>query len=78
MDNRIKLVVYNENSLGFIMPWLPTCFQCLHASILRGAVGTDKHINSTDKIRLATEKDFDDYRVSFKGFENKNEYLFVD
>ena len=77
-DSRTTLVVFNEHTLGFITPNLPNNCQILHASILRGATKTDGSvlISWNDKIRLATEKDFDAFRVHFGGFENENEYIY--
>lgn len=75
---KTKLVVVNENTLGYILPETPETLGVLHASILKGALfcvhPEPKHISSLDKVRLATEKDFDDYRMSFKGFDNPELY----
>jgi hypothetical protein len=37
-----------------------------------------KNIGSLDKVRLASEADFKDFRCSFEGFENRNVYEFSD
>lgn len=85
-QDRIKLVVVNEHTLGYIFP--PSAYKehsgltfvnILHASVLKGAVQTSNPIliGSTHTVRLASEKDFDDFRVVFRGYENKNEYEFV-
>jgi hypothetical protein len=76
--NRIKLVVFKGHTLGYILPDLPDSVQVLHASILKGAPCNDlypssKQINSTDEIRLATEQDFNSFRVSFEGYNKLNE-----
>lgn len=75
---KTKLVIFNEHTLGYVSPEMPDTLMVLHASILRGAcfevLPSSKHISSRDKVRLATAKDFDDYRVSFKGFDNPELY----
>ncbi len=78
-NNRVKLVVVNEHTLGYINPIVPRTYSILHASILKGAAINDrlpsaKNINKSDNIRLASEKDFDDFKVSFKGFDDLLEY----
>jgi hypothetical protein len=79
MADKIKLVVLNENTLGYIIPELPNYVQHLHASVLRGATGSSPSlVGSTDKIRIASEKDFHEYGVYFGGYGNKEEYEFAD
>jgi len=77
-SNKIKLVVVNENTLGYIDPRQPDTYGILHASIFRGATfelyPTPKHISSLDKIRLASKKDFADYRCSFVGYAESDRY----
>lgn len=72
---RVKLVVFNNHTLGYIQPELPNYVNVLRASILRGAPCNDFHpdskvIGSKDEIRLASEKDFDSFNVSFNGYKN--------
>ena len=57
--------------------------QILHSSPLKGATGTTNlqgnyHINNLNEIRLASEKDFDDFRVDFKGYDDKQVYEYND
>ena len=78
-STKIKLVVYKEHTLGYILPELPNSVQILHSSPLKGANGTinlqdNYHINNLNEIRLASEKDFDDFNVDFKGYDDKEVY----
>lgn len=78
---RIKLVVLNEHTLGYIAPELPNYVFPLRASILKGATfetnASSKLISSSDNVRLASEQDFEDFRVYFGGFGNDKEYEFA-
>ena len=71
---RIKLVVVNENMLGYITPELPEYVGIFRSSILRGATYPETSgpymLRSFDKTRLASEKDFNDFRVVMNGFNN--------
>lgn len=70
--NLIKMVVINENCLGYIFPEHPTRVQILSASILKGGSyydGSSTMIN--DSVRIANEKDFDEYRVEYTQYKNK-------
>ena len=78
-STKIKLVVYKEHTLGYILPELPNSVQILHSSPLKGANSTTNlhdnyHINNLNEIRLASEKDFDDFNVDFKGYDDKEVY----
>lgn len=77
---KIKLVVYNEYALGYIMPQQPKTVYTLSDSVLRGApfrVMTEPYyIGSKDTVRLASRKDFDTFRVLFDGYDNPQEYEF--
>ncbi|MCM1722582.1 LPD23 domain-containing protein [Bacteroides ovatus] len=82
-NEKIKLVVYKEHTLGYILPELPDSVQILHSSPLKGANSTTNlqdnyHINNLNEIRLASEKDFDDFRVDFKGYDDKQIYEYND
>lgn len=76
---RIKLVVLNENILGYINPGLTDLVHILHASVLKGATAANFQsiiIGSGSNVRLASEQDFDNFRVSFDGYNNELEYEF--
>jgi hypothetical protein len=75
---KTKLVVFNENVLGYIIPELPNNVLILHSSILKGSRFTDRSHITLDMgvCRLATEQDFDNFRVSFVGFNNPDKYEF--
>lgn len=74
VNTKRKLVVVNEHTLGYIIPELPNYYSILRASILKGApfdmAENSKLIGSKDVIRLASEKDFDEFRCVFKGYDN--------
>ena len=78
-SERTKLIVADEHTLGYIMPNSETV-GVLHASVLRGATFSvhpePKNVSMFEKIRLASEKDFDNFRVSFQGYNNETEYEF--
>jgi hypothetical protein len=77
---RIKLVVIEEHTLGFIIPEMPNYAQTLRASVLKGStyseMGGSIYVKNC-KQRLASEKDFDDFRVLFGQFSNEQEYEFA-
>lgn len=75
----IKLVVFNEHTLGYIFPDFPNYVQVLHSSILKGAPHTTQHpdcflIHKDSKVRLASEQDFADFRCVFDGYKNDKDY----
>jgi hypothetical protein len=76
-DTRIKLVVIDNHTLGFIFPGSRVA-SILHASVLRGATNygllAAPICHKGKEVRLATEKDFDDFRVVFGQFANEQEY----
>ena len=78
---KIKLVVINENTLGYIMPEIPNCVDVFRAKITIPnssrftSNGGCQILYNSDNIRLANKKDFDYFDVSFaKAYENNNEY----
>jgi hypothetical protein len=82
ITKRTKLVVADEHTLGYIMP-NSNVVGVLQASVLRGATSSCP-LSSLNPmltymfktIRLATKKDFDDFRVCFNGYNNEKEYEF--
>jgi len=81
MDNRIKLVVGDGHTLGYINPINPNTINVLKADTNKGAIYTTNivyslHRTQFKKIRLASAKDFDKFNISFVGFDNKFEYLY--
>ena len=75
---RTKLLVIDENILAYLEPNMKDA-GVLHASILRGAYHGGHTIwLEGRKVRLASEKDFDDFRVCFGGFSNKEEYEYAE
>lgn len=81
MAYRIKLVVGDGHTLGYINPITPCSVSVLKADTNKGATYTTNisynlHITQFKKIRLASAKDFDNFNVSFVGFDNKIDYLY--
>lgn len=76
---RIKLVVLDEHTLGYIQLAQPKYVSILHASILKGSPFPKYGIIPIDghSVRLASEKDFDDYRVSFEGYKRDPHYEYA-
>ena len=85
MKTQIKLVVLNEHTLGYVWPSeldLPGFYSVgiLSASILKGAnkvEGSVPFTEGVDKIRLASKKDFDNFRHSFEGYANDKVYEYI-
>lgn len=78
--DRIKLVVYNEYALGYIMPKRPNTVYTLADSVLRGApfrvMLEPYYISSHDTVRLAGRQDFETFKVVFDGYDNTEVYEF--
>ena len=72
---RIKLVVYNEHTLGYILPEQPERVCILHTSILKGSyLSNSSTIYVSDgTVRLASEQDFHSFIVSFEGYDKLTE-----
>lgn len=75
---RIKLVVVNEHTLGYIEPGRPHTLCVLRSSVLRGAPFTTmndpRFLSPSDRVRLAGRQDFEDYRICFDGYEDESIY----
>ena len=71
---KIKLAVYNEYALGYIMPERPDTFYTLKDSVLRGApwrvMREPYFIGPNATVRLASRKDFEDFGLSFEGYDD--------
>lgn len=76
---RTKLVVFNEHTLGFITPEQPEIVQQLHTSILKGSrysANSTIYVND-GTVRLASEKDFNDYRCVFSSYYTPDKFEFL-
>ncbi len=65
---RVKYVVLNEHTLGYLIPKMRNAIGILHASILRGSPHNDLDgwtlfVSGVHTIRAATPEDFRLYRV---------------
>lgn len=77
-SEKIRLVVINENILAYSISGSKS-YGVLHASVLRGAT-CNPHSGfhqEPESIRLATEKDFDEFRVHFEGYKNDPDYEYA-
>ena len=76
--DKIKLVVYNEYTLGYIMPEQPDKVCTLADRVTLGAPSRSMFepyfIRKNDTVRLASRKDFDTFRLSFEGYDNPQMY----
>lgn len=77
--SKIKLVVIDEHTLGYILPELPEYGQVLQGSILKGYPGNgwDSLMLLHRKVRLATKQDFHDYRCAWSTAYESDEYEFA-
>ena len=74
---KIQLIVIDNHTLGYLIP-NSTMAGILHTSVLKGStLNQYDNVETKEKnIRLASKKDFEDFRVSFEGYENSDEYLY--
>lgn len=74
---KIKLVVLEEHTLGYISEFNPNYVMVLKGSVLKGSpYGLMNNIAliGNKKIRLASEQDFEEFNVEFEPYKNKNKY----
>lgn len=75
---KVKLVVFNEYALGYVMPEQPRMVCTLADSVLRGApmrfMNEPYCIGENDTVRLAGKQDFEKFRVAFEGYDNTEIY----
>jgi len=67
---KVKIVVLDEHTFGYVYEDTPHNMSILRASILRGSYyselsGPISISGMEDRIRLATREDFDVYRIHF-------------
>ncbi|GEM_PF-1349735 len=76
--DKIKLVVAEGNTLGYILPQLPNYLCILQASILKGSrfSNSSGSVNLPKEWRLASIKDFEDFNFSIKGYIECGDYEF--
>lgn len=73
MEKKIKLVVINENMLGYVDPRQPSVAGILASSVIHGASHSAKdgvYPLAGSSVRLASEVDFESFRVEFEGYKN--------
>ena len=78
--SKIKLVVLEEHTLGYIHPEMPNSVGILHTSILKGSsynYWTGSVILGNKPVRLATEDDFTAFRCVFDGYKNDSNYEYA-
>jgi len=75
----IRMVVIDEHTLGYTEEGTNFA-NVLHASILKGAIAIndgDRIYLKERKVRTATIKDFEDFRVSVKGYLNDPVHKYI-
>lgn len=79
--NRVKIVVFNEHSLGLIDEDRPKVFQPLREFQSKGApfyVMLEPHlIGVSDRVRLANSQDFEEYNIDLQQYENDPIFEYV-
>jgi hypothetical protein len=76
LTERVKIVVVDENTLGYIFPHQPNRCHVLHASILKGSWeqnGSSFYIDKK-KVRLANAAtDDDEFRTHLSGYKRQSD-----
>jgi hypothetical protein len=80
LHGKTKIVVLEERYLGLIAP-NSRKVQILERSIIKGAStygGSQPYFKTSyySSIRLATPKDFEDFKVQMKGFDNEDKFIY--
>ena len=76
-----RLLVLNERMLGYIYSDKTSFVVVLAVEpgdcvSLLDAINMRWYVSFDDKVRLATERDFDDFNVCFEGFRNDPMYMY--
>ena len=75
----IEIIVFNEHTIGYREPGAKR-MNILHASVLKGAnwclYPDINFIDPTDKVRLATPKDFKEFLISEDGYRRDPKYIY--
>lgn len=80
-EDVIRLVVLNEEIIGYIYPRRTSYVVALEikpgrTTSLATSVNKQCMVLLSDKVRLATEQDFDDFHICFDGFRNNTMYCY--
>jgi hypothetical protein len=77
-QDRIKVVVFKEHTIGFIFPEMPNSVSVLHSSLLKGAPfelwPACKVINKPEEVRLASNKDLEDFMIAPGQYDDETQY----
>lgn len=80
-EDVIRLVVLNEEIIGYIYPRRTSYVVALEikpgrTTSLATSVNKQCMVLLSDKVRLATEQDFDYFHICFDGFRNNTMYCY--
>ena len=81
-EERVQMVVLEEHTLGYLIPSMGNLYlDVLSASVIKGApshYGANGDFVSVENknIRLATEEDFQKFRVQIEGYKMEEEILY--